>query len=338
MRKISMTAVAAFLVALCAASSASAFEGGGRKPSEAPLVTVGQHFSATLNNHKDDTNFGGYNEVALWHLPPITTRDVVTVNWDAAPITGEPGQFPVCVTFLQGVNDFNWGDLWGNARCTKLSGSGSARTEFVAQETNSNSSYLAFSSYASRYSSESSHYETYPYNFTVEPILHYLAVATRPVKRVAATGIIRATANLATGLPAPDGLGFNLVVSWPDGGIATYTAPSSGGVVSFQLALPETAYGKNATFEVGHPADGTYQAVTAAKLQAKVAKPKTPPPSPCLLAERKVFALKNAYQRLRRRASHARGAARGVLRRRAKRAKRKLQGARATAEGACAAV
>jgi hypothetical protein len=260
---------------------------------------------------------------------------VVTVNWDAAPITGEPGRFPVCVTFLQGVSDFNWGDLWEDASCMKLSGSGSARTEFVAQETNSNSSYLAFSSYASRESSETSRYETYPYNFSVEPILHYLAVATRPVKRVAATGIIRATANLATGLPAPDGLGFNLVVTWPDGGIATYTAPSSGGVVSFQLALPETAYGKNATFEVGHPADGTYQAVTAAKLQAKVAKPKAPPPSPCLLAEKRVLSLKRSYLRLKRHAAQARGARRGILHRRVRAAKRKLRSAQAAADTAC---
>jgi hypothetical protein len=262
------------LLALCAAFPVSAFEGGGRKPSEAPLITVGQHYSATLNNHRDDTNYGGYNEVALWHLPPLTTRDVVVVNWDAASFTGEPGRFPICVTFAQGVSDFNWGELWGDANCRRLSGSGSARTEFVAQETNSSSSYLEFSSYAPR--EEPSNYETYPYNFTVEPILHYLSVATRPVKRVAAAGTINATANLATGLPAPDGLAFNLYVTWPGGGIASYAALSRGGVARFQLALPETAYGQNATFEVSHPADATYQAVTAAKVDAKVAKPKAP--------------------------------------------------------------
>jgi hypothetical protein len=98
----------------------------------------------------------------------------------------------------------------------------------VAQETNSSSSYLEFSSYAPR--EEPSRYETYPYNFTVEPVLHYLSVATRPVKRVAATGTINATANLATGLPAPDRLAFNLYVTWPPTVASPAMRPSSVGV------------------------------------------------------------------------------------------------------------
>jgi hypothetical protein len=337
MRKVPFAVTAVMIVVLSATSAASAFEGGGRKPSEAPLITVGQHYSATLNNHQDDSNYAGYREVAIWHLPPVTTRDVIVVNWDAASYTGEPGRFPICLAFAQGINDFNWGEVFedtlDNYRCNQLSGSGSARTELVAQETNSNSSYLEFSSYAGY--SEPSRYETFPYSFTVEPILHYLAVAMRPVKRVAATGIVRATANLATGQPAPDGLPFNLAVTWPGGGVASYTAVSSGGLASFQLALPETAYGRSATFEVSHPVDGTYQAVAAPKLQVKVARPKAPPPSPCLLAERQVLSLKRTYHRQRRRAARVRGAARGVLHRRAAQTKRKLRAAKGRADRAC---
>jgi hypothetical protein len=330
-------AMAVMFAALVITPTASAFEGGGRKPSEAPLITVGQHYSATLNNHNDDSNYAGFRSVAIWHLPTVTSRDVITVDWDAAPYTGEPGRFPICMTIAQGVNDFNWGERFEEVldhyRCIDLSGSGSARTEIVVQEANSNSTYLEFSSYANE--TQPARYETYPYNFTVEPILHYLAVAIRPVKRVNAAGIIRATANLASGLPAPDGLPFNLAVTWPDGGVANYSAVSSGGIVGFQLALPETAFGKTATFEVSHSADGTYQGVTATKLQAKVAKPKAPPPSPCFLAERRVLALKRQYHRLRRHAARAYGVNRRVLRRRARRAKHQLREARLTAESLC---
>ena len=102
--------IAAF--AACTATSALAFEGGGRKPSEAPLVTIGQHYTGKLNNHKNDSNYGGYAEVALWKLPPLTTRDVITVDWNSAPFTKSPGSFPICLVLIEGVDDFNWGTVF----------------------------------------------------------------------------------------------------------------------------------------------------------------------------------------------------------------------------------
>jgi hypothetical protein len=336
-----LAAAAVFAIAaLLIAAPASAFEGGGRKPSEAPPVVVGQPYSGQLNNHRDDTNYSGFAEVAFWRLPPLTTRDQVIVNWHAAPFTKSPGYFPICLILAQGIDDFSWGGVFEKRRsCStegpafELSGSGTARSVITAQETTTNSSYLEFFAYANETNPAS--FETYPYDFTIEPILHYLAVAIQPVKRVSATGIIRATANLATGLPAPDGLPFNLAVTWPDGGIANYSVVSGGGVVGFQLALPETAYGKTATFEVSHPADGTYQGVMASKLQVKVAKPKAPAPTPCFLAERRQRSLTRQFKRLKRHASHASGVTRAILRRRAAHTKRKLRAARAQTKSAC---
>jgi hypothetical protein len=326
---------------LTIASSASGFEGGGRKPSEAPLTAVGQHYTGQLNNHQNDANYSGIKEVALWRLPPVTTRDVVTVDWHSVPFT-HSSSFPICLILAQGVDDFSWGSVFDSTSrysCDedgpvyRLSGSGSAKTAITVQETNANSSFLEFFAYAER--EEPASLETYPYDFTVEPILHYLAAAIGPVKRISAGGVLHATANLATGLPAPDGLPFSLAVTWPGGGIASYTALSGGGTVGFQLALPETAYGKEATFVVSHPADGTYQGVTTAKIQALVAKPKAPGPTPCMLAERRELSLARQLKRLKRHAGHARGAARGALHRRVRQAKRKLRAARAKAEAAC---
>jgi hypothetical protein len=338
MRKVVAASATISIVVLMFASSASAFEGGGRKPSEAPLITVGQHYTGQLNNHKDDANYGGGREVALYRLPPMTTRDVVTIDWHGLPFTNDPGDFPIRMVFAQGIDDFNWGSVFESATdcCSnhsyELSGSGTARSEIVAQETNATSSYLEFYDYASE--TNPSDFETFPYDFSVEPILHYLAAAIQPVKRVSASGILRATANLATGLPAPDGLPFSLSVTWPGGGVASYTAASSGGI-AFQLALPESAYGKQATFVAGHPADGTYQAVTTSKLEVLVARPKPPRPTSCFLAERRELALARQFKRLKRHANRAHGASRAILNRRARQAKRKLRVARAEVGSSC---
>ena len=340
MRKAIAAIAAVSVVASIVASPASAFEGGGRKPSEAPLITVGQHYTGQLSNHRDDANYSGFVQVASWRLPPLTTRDQVIVNWHAAPFTKSPGSFPICMILAQGIDDFSWGSVFEKrGSCDtdgptfELSGSGTARSVITAQETNTSSSYLEFFAYANE--TNPAYFETYPYDFTIEPILHYLAAAIPPVKRISAGGVLHATANLATGLPAPDGLPFSLSVTWPGGGVASYNATSAGGSVGFQLALPETAYGKQATFVVSHPADGTYQAVTTPKLDALVAKPKPAPPSPCALAERREHSLTRQFKRIKRHANRAHGAARRNLNRRARQAKRKLRGARAEAKAAC---
>ncbi len=331
------------ITALGVAAPAAAFEGGGRKPSEAPLIAVGQHYNGQLNNHREEANFAGSVQVAIWRLPPVTTRDVIYVDWHSVPSTGSPGYFPVCMVFAQGIDDYNWGSVFDDAtgyECEdgrgpvySLSGSGTARTAITVQATDANASYLEFFTSATRTSP--AQFETFPYDFTVQPPLHYLGVAIRKVKRVSATGVLYATANLANGLPAPDGLPFNLSVTWPGGGSAGYSAVSSGGTVGFQLALPETAFDETATFVASHPLDGAYQDVSSIRLRARVTRPKATPQSPCFLAERRVLSLKRQHQRLRRHERHARGGTRVSLHRRAARVKRKLRNARAQAIRVC---
>jgi hypothetical protein len=319
--------------------AASGFEGGGRKPSEAPSITVGQHYTGQLNNHKEDNNYGGFREVAFYRLPPVSSRDLVTIDWHALPFTHESG-FPICMILAQGINDFNWGSVLhetvergycsSSGPVYELTGSGTAQTGITVQNTDASSTYLEFLSVAAE--TNPSSFETFPYDFAVEPILHYLSVAPKPVKRVSANGLFKATALLSSGAPAPDGLSFNLSVTWPNRGVASYTGVSSGGLVSFQLALPETAYGKGATFVVSHPADGTYQAVTASKLVAEVAKAKA---TPCVLAEHRAQSLARQFKRLKHRAERARGATRSALRRKVRRVKRKLRVARHQVKSLC---
>ena len=340
-----VTVLAAVALTMILSCTASAFEGGGRKPSEAPLITVGQHYAGQLNNHESDANYNGNVEVAFWRLPPITTRDVFAVNWHVVPFVHSSG-FPICMVFVQDADDYNWGSVFGEATrnvwldgCSEggpaysVSGSGTAQTTITANLTDAGSSYLEFFASAKEEATDS--LEPFPYDFTVGPVLHYLSVSPKPVKRVSANGVFKATSDLTSGLPAPDGLLFNLAVTWANGGVASYTGVSSGGVVSFQLGLPETAYGKNAKFVVSHPADGTYQAVTAPKLDVKVAKPKPPAPTPCSLAERRARSLARQFKRLTHRAKDAHGATRRTLHRKAHRLKHELRAARHHATSIC---
>jgi hypothetical protein len=237
------------------------------------------------------------------------------------------------MTLAQGIDDFNWGSVFEKRdECDNdgpfyaLSGSGTAHSQITVQETTTNSTYLEF--YVPASTTEPSDLETYPYDFTVGPILHYLGLALQPVEKIAANGIIQATATLANGQPAPDGLPFGLTVTWREGGVASFTGTSSGGVVNFQLNLPESAYGKGATFVAFHPADSNYQEVVAPKQTVRIARPAAPPPSACELAERRALVLKRQFNRLKHNARRARGLNKRRLSHRAKRAERKLRAAR----------
>lgn len=341
MRKAVCAVAMVVVFALGISSQAIAFEGGGRSPSQAPTIAIGQHYTGQLNNHRDDANYGGGVEVAFWRLPPVSTRDVVTVDWHSVPFTKHSGEFPICMTLVQGIDDFNWGSIFehrdyceSNGPVYKLSGSGTAHTQITVQETTTNSSYLEFFAYANQ--TEPADYETYPYDFSVAPILHYLGLALKPVEKVTANGVIQATATLANGQPAPDGLPFGLTVTWREGGVASYTSVSSGGVVSFQLALPEAAYGKSAQFVAFHPADSNYQETVAPKQTVRIAKPPAPAPSACELAEGRALVLSRQYKRLRHNARRARGSAKRRLGRRARRVKHRLGSARREVATLCA--
>jgi len=329
------------LAALVLSATAAAFEGGGRKPSEAPLITYGQRYSGQLNNHKADANFGGYEEVAIYRLPPLSTRDQLIVNWHVLPFTHSSG-FPICMTLAQNIDDFSWGTVFDqvNSYCEgsgthAVSGSGTAQTAITVQETNATSSFLEFFSDAN--STEAPYLETYPYDFSVEAPRHYLGVAFTPVSRVATNGSLHANVTAADGSPGPDGLTFTLTATWSGGGIATYTAASVGGGLTYGLALPESAAGKDVTFVISRPADSIYQASETSKLSLSVTKPAPlVDAAACEGAKSRVTSLARQYNRLNQHALRARRrSVRRQLRRRAHGVGRTLTTARAEAKTIC---
>ena len=91
--------------------SAAAFEGGGRTPGEAPLVTYGQHYTGTLDNRAEDSNYGGLRTIALWKIPPLLTHDQLVVNWHELPFAHD-SDFPVSMMLSQGVNEYDWGSVF----------------------------------------------------------------------------------------------------------------------------------------------------------------------------------------------------------------------------------
>jgi hypothetical protein len=339
MRKFPVGLLAVCGLMLGLSPQASAFEGGGRKPSEAPLITFGQHYAGQLSNHKDDANYSDYEEVAIWHLPPVSTRDQIVVNWHVLPFTHSSG-FPICLILAQGIDDFSWGTVFGNRRsCSeegpsyRVSGSGTAQTAITVQNTDASTSYLEFFAFADE--TNPADYETYPYDFTVEAPRHFLGLAMKPKNKVHANGAIGGAVTLANGLPAPDGLAFYLTVTWGDNGSASYTGTTVGGQVVFPLALPESAVNQSATFLVTHPADAAYQAVSATVRARVTPAIASAAEIACAKATQKSHALARQVKRLKRHARFAHGAAKRHLKHRAHQVGRRWRAAKSKAQAAC---
>jgi hypothetical protein len=341
MRKvIAAVATMSIVVALGVVSPASAFEGGGRSPSTAPLIEWGQHYAGQLNNHREDANYSTFpqNTVAFWRLPPISTHDVIVINWHALPFTRGSG-FPVCMMLVQGINDFSWGSTFNGGSCSEpsghsLSGSGTAATQITVQNTDSSTTYLEF--FARAQGDEPPEFETYPYDFSVEPPRHALTLNFPSVETVPANGTLGATVIGATGLPAPDGLVYTLSANWRDNGTWITTAPSVGGYILFQLALPEGAFNKSGRVIVSRPPDGSFQAVESPAIRAKVTSPVVPPVSvACKSAESRVRTLAGQHHRLQAHSRRAGGTRRTKLRHRARHVAVEFRTARAQLASAC---
>ena len=243
------------------------------------------------------------------------------------------------MVFAQGINDFNWGSIYGasddcgEGNSFEVSGSGTAQTSITVQNADSNS-YLEFAAYAGQ--TETSRYETFPYDFSVEAPRHYLSVALGAVEKVAANGALHATATLATGAPAPDGLPFTLSGTWSNGGVFTATAASAGGQLTFPLALPETAINHDVEFVVSSAATAEWQAATSPKLEIEVTKPKVVvEPNLCAAATSKAHVLARQYRRQLKNADRSRGRARRRMFHRAHATGRKYDAAKAAAKAVC---
>jgi hypothetical protein len=258
--------VACVLCLLVAPAPASA---AGLKPSEAPTITVGQHY---FGNTTHQWNAGCCNKTFdLWHLPPLMTADVLTVAWHA-----ESDITRWCIT--QDVDDFNWAEHISqaednNSQCNgsnveQVSANGNARTTAQVRSETTNG-YLEFIGGGAEYPRGS-------YDFTIESIQHAIGVGLDRVTRIKPTSTLTGSANLSNGSPVPDGLAFTLTASWttPANRVRhrrRYRATSGGGSLSFPLNLPTSTRGKRVSIKVSRPADSQYLAAASSSVSAQVA-------------------------------------------------------------------
>jgi hypothetical protein len=356
-RVVLLVGVVAMAMAL-GVGSASAFTGGGRAPSEAPLLAWGAHYEGTLGNKEGGPDGANYlnreccgmesSQVAIWHLGSLGVHDQVVVNWHELPFAGS-SHFPVRMIFVENVSDFDWGDTFGDTEdAYEVSGSGTARTEITVKNSSAND-YLEF--YSSALQNNSQEFETYPYDFSVEAPRHYLSISLASVNQVAANGTLHATATLATGAPVPDGYPVTLTGTWSGGGVFTTAATTVAGQVTFQLAMPESSLGRDVEFVASSAATAEYQGVTSSKVYAEVTKPPAPPapapvkaapvkkpkpaPNLCLKATNKAHTLARLYKRQLKDAGRVRGRHRRLLLHRAHATERKFLAARTAKKAAC---
>jgi hypothetical protein len=338
MRKLALAGVVCAVALAAFSGEANAFVGGGRSPSTAPLISWGQHYIGELSNRAEDANYSGSEQVAFYRLPPVSTHDLLTVDWHALPFTHDNGDFPVRMILAQGLNDYNWGPEFSSAAFDEgyyaLSGSGTAQTTITVGNSDT-ATYVEF--YANATAEEQKNFESYPYDFSVEAPRHYLTLNFPGVETVAANGQLHASVTNAVGQPAPDGLVYTLTANWQNNGVWIGTAASAGGQLTFQLALPEAAWNKSVRFIVSRPPDAEFQAVEAPAIRSKVTTPVAPAPSAaCTEATARAHTLARQRRRLQAHMHRARGRAKHRLRHRVGHVTRSWHAAQAAAKSACA--
>jgi len=351
MRRVVLLVGVVAMVMTLGVGTGSAFTGGGRAPSEAPLLAWGQHYEGSLSNNKAEANYnpsyccGGTYQVAIYKLGSLGVHDQVVVNWHALPFVHESG-YPVRMMLLENVDNYSWGAAFDESNSYYyLTGSGTSRDEITVQNTSAND-YLVFYSGSNETSSQD--FETYPYDFTVEAPRHYLSISLASVNQVAANGTMHATATLASGAPVPDGYPVTLTATWSSGGVFTTAASTVAGQVTFQLALPESALGRYVEFVATGAATGEYQAAKSLSVGAEITKPPAPPAPPapakkapkktpnlCAKATNKAHALARQYKRQLKNAKYLRGRHRRLLLHRAHATEREFLAARSAKQAAC---
>ncbi len=253
---------AASLLAAWAPAIASA--AGGKSIATAPLVTYGQQeFGNTAEDQYLEESCGFADAWRSYWSLPVTAGDLVTINWEGSKGT-ELKLAPL------GTTDFTLFSV-DPALSQELSSNGKAQAQYTVPQSGTMPLYFRVCSGAA---------QPGPYNF-IATAQHGLAVSlTPPPSTIQTNSVLTGTARLASGAAVPDGLVFTLSAVGQFG-TATYTAASSGGALSFPLALPATAAGQSVAMTISRPADAEYLEAKSSEATATVAAvPPSPVPAP----------------------------------------------------------
>lgn len=250
------------LVMLLAPASASAE--GGTSIATAPTVTYGQQEFGNTAEYQvpyDEKCGDAASWRSFWNLP-VSAGDLLTIDWEATRTT-ELELLPV------GTTDYTLSTV-EPALIELPSTNYKAQSQYLVPLTGTMPLVLGTCEYLG--------HSPGPYNFTVTAQHGLVVSLASPPSTIQTNSVISGTAKLTSGTAVPDGMAFTLSVVWPEG-TATYSASTSGGNLSFPLALPSSAAGKEVAMTIGRPADAQYLEAKSNQATVTVAAP-SPVPAP----------------------------------------------------------
>src|SRR5262249_39324648 len=147
-----------------------------------------------------------------------------------------PNQSRPVMCLAQDVDDYSWAEEDCNgSNQYEVSGNGSARS-VIPVKSSTSAPFLEFWGYECC--------SGQAYDFTVESMQHAIGVGLMPVFHIRSSATLTAAATLSSGAAVPDGLKFFLKASAFGQVLARYEGISSGGSISFPIALPPQAKGQ----------------------------------------------------------------------------------------------
>ncbi len=227
---------------------------GGTRPSNAPLITLGQTYFGNVAND-DPMNRNG----DVWRLPPLLEQDVVTVSGVRTDTQGLQDSVFVCLN--GNVDDFDFQDNWCGLTVGEDSSNLPRSGSRVTLQANAAASD-AFLEFADSFGLAT-------YQFTVESIQHRVGLSLTALTSVKRKGRVAGSAVLTNSAPVPDGTTISLIVT-KDSARWVYTAPAAGGRLSFKMALPKSLTGKKVKLRLYRSATTTIQAGSSSAIKARI--------------------------------------------------------------------
>lgn len=233
---------------------------GGRTPSEAPTIALGQTYFGNAWRPRDRV----YPKGDVWRLPPLLSGDAVTLAGATDPGQGNMGIGP-CLT--ADADDYSYqqslcnnGEATGETYYLGLQG---ARITLIAKRATSNA---LLSMYLENGCSSCS--SGAPYHFVVESVQHAVGLGLPAVSSVSRKGQVRGSATLTNGAPVPDGLDVALIIR-KNGKKWVRVARSTSGQITFRLGLPKAARGK-VRLSLSRGADAQYLAASTQPTKTRI--------------------------------------------------------------------
>lgn len=233
---------------------------GGRTPSEAPTITLGQTYFGNAYRPRDSVHQAG----DVWRLPPLLARDIVTLAGATDPGQGNMGIGP-CLT--ADADDYSYqqslcnnGEPMGETYYLDTRG---ARIVLTATRATNNALLSMGLENGCRACSSGA-----PYHFVVESIQHAVGLGLPALSAVGRKGAVRGSASLSNGAPVPDGFDVALIIRKGDRKWVR-VARASGGQITFRLALPKSARGK-VRLSLSRGADIQYLAASTKPVRTRI--------------------------------------------------------------------